>query len=941
MQSLFLGTSSNRDVLATLCSLCTEGRTPALTNSAEFEVTVRGFLSHSINSTETDRSVRVGAFRVEMVDGLDGCEGSQLTDIKDVPVMCGAAAALIKYIQCMPAACNILATVRRLNAWMGGAGQAYGVQRLIQAGRTLAATSGTNGLATDMVHNLLNAAKVVVLQHPLGPQPELSILMEAALDCMANNPPAWVRQAFVARQKLRARFKAYLDIQGRILSQQGPALLASFPIQCVEVIVDPGLLTELECLRAGETVNVQHATMATQNPSGIDIVFGDQWVANSLEEHRERPSLLLIGSKDRDLGAACVQLATTGVMQMCTALSPWMLLSGLWNLRLQDQSTWAFARLVVEELRSYNARVFSASNRNPFDFYPNDHQHPYGYSFTDTVLQVPSTKAALMAPLFCSVDQKKTHPEFLVRCFLPLVIATKRDWSKICQTVADRATVHQFACSPAELVQTLAGSGAVFSRMPPPILQVDLEHLDLEDIVADLQADLDQPPAGWTGIASPYPASYAAMVAMFHFVTGGTYQQFPVHLLAAAVVRYAFLRFVHGDGTVFTQKAFDAVLADRGFVALSTTGVMQCTAPPKMTPWLKTQMTHYVRLAPLPMGLDTLLAVANHLELAEEVQMVLTKTCRGDIHTRFTGVQATTLLKASRTPEERRAIWKNLDHHSLSPTLIQSWDAAWQTEFLHCVDHTILPRVPQYLQCVQRCLDGLRAACPESTLFLSSLCQTQPETVVDLLAGLEQRVVFATPALGQLFQDVARSAIDHPRHSDLLDRCLSVPGFCHLHEMYAHALSCAEDVVPTARQLEMASGIRIWCPDMLESPVIGPLLQQSYAKIVVGADVRLLAHQWIKHITANCGSFTHHTVYTYMTRQHATSVVSGHAWIRGQLEQGPAGLLALIRLRKLVAQGRYAHIGRRMCLHTSALEILYTCLEQNTTLVPDMYMPIH
>jgi Mg-chelatase subunit ChlD len=64
MQSLFLGTTRNMDVLATLYGLCTEDKLPMLTSSVEFEATVRGFLSHSINSTETEMGVRVGAVRV-------------------------------------------------------------------------------------------------------------------------------------------------------------------------------------------------------------------------------------------------------------------------------------------------------------------------------------------------------------------------------------------------------------------------------------------------------------------------------------------------------------------------------------------------------------------------------------------------------------------------------------------------------------------------------------------------------------------------------------------------------------------------------------------------------------------------------------------------------------------------------------------------------------
>ena len=193
MQAVCLGTGGNMGVLATLC---TDGRTPVMTNRGEFETVVRGFLYHSIHIQETKMGVRVGAFRVELVDGGEGLE---LTDIKDVPLMCGAVAAVLTYIQFNPATSNILATVRRLNYWMYGDRHA-GVQRVVQAGQALVDSSNT-----DTFSNLPNVAKVLVYQQDIF-KSKLVSMVDAAMDCMANNPITWARQSFIVRHQIRARF---------------------------------------------------------------------------------------------------------------------------------------------------------------------------------------------------------------------------------------------------------------------------------------------------------------------------------------------------------------------------------------------------------------------------------------------------------------------------------------------------------------------------------------------------------------------------------------------------------------------------------------------------------------------------------------------------------------------------------------------------------------
>lgn len=127
--------------------------------------------------------MRVGAFHVEYVDNTPEITKHRLLENKSVPFMCGATAAILKYMQIHAAQCDIPGTVRILNTWMAGAGgSAYGVQTLIQAGRTLAARSGiSTEIPPSAISNILQAAKVIVL----GRMNWLS-----CLDCAANNPHA-------------------------------------------------------------------------------------------------------------------------------------------------------------------------------------------------------------------------------------------------------------------------------------------------------------------------------------------------------------------------------------------------------------------------------------------------------------------------------------------------------------------------------------------------------------------------------------------------------------------------------------------------------------------------------------------------------------------------------------------------------------------------------
>lgn len=248
----------------------------------------------------------------------------------------------------------------------------------------------------------------------------------------------WVRRASIARLKLQSQFKAYLAMQTNLLTQHGASILHRFPIQCVELTLDSGLMEEMQRLRTGVTTDVIIATIATQNPCGIDVVFGDTWIAHSLEDHRARPSLMLMGPSNRPLGAACVQLATSfkcvlSSHRLCSSVD-----SGTWTCRTAPRGHWHRGAAFIHHVP--HTRQIHMTSTQMHTFTPMD----------IASLQVPSAKAALLAPLLCSdtVNQGKdilVDPEFLIRSFLPLIIdSSTLDWTKTCQAISEQITVGHF-----------------------------------------------------------------------------------------------------------------------------------------------------------------------------------------------------------------------------------------------------------------------------------------------------------------------------------------------------------------------------------------------------------------------------------------------------------------------------------------------------------------
>jgi hypothetical protein len=229
-----------------------------------------------------------------------------------------------------------------------------------------------------------------------------------------------------------------------------------------------------------------------------------------------------------------------------------------------------------------------------------------------------------------------------------------------------------------------------------------------------------------------------------------------------------------------------------------------------------------------------------------------------------------------------------------------------------------------------------------STQLVSSVYENSPETAINLLVGLKQRISFSTDT--HVFQVIEVAARNHPLYFDLLDRCLSIDGLCSsLEIVYAHLLTHEENVEPTARQYAMASGIRTCCPSMLESPVLGPILHHSYKKIAVSRDVQVLVEQWMLHIRRTYHELTAETVYKHMTRNASNSIISGHTWVRSQLGQytdPTLQLRRLIQLRKTVSLDSVGTTGSRMKLHNSALELLYTFIDQNLPCIPESYQPV-
>ncbi len=872
MQSMFLGSGANMTVLRNLCS---STKSPILVgNATEFEECLRSFLSNSINLVDGVDTVRVGSFEVSKAGGEGG---KDLTDCKDVAFMCGAVAAILRYLRLKDTR-YVSNIVKVLNKWMAALGSThYGVQRLMDLGRTIAADIAVS----DDMASILHAGKVLTLQ--TRNLDELELL---ALVCMANNPPTWVRKAYIARQKLRARFKDYLRLQSSIIKQFGPDLLRVFPVKCVMLLVDDGLLAELQKLRAGETTGVERATMAIQNPCNIDVRFGTEWTCYGLDEYRERPSAMLDISDT--LKAPCVRLATSALLGMCTSLSPWMLINAIWTT-IQDQSGWPLARQVMAVLQAYNKDVFCMHKPNPFVFYPNPQPHPFGYSFTDGMLQVPSIKAALLAAFFA--DDVAHQPEFGVRCILPIVVALNSTWPN--SMAAIQRTV-QFTCTPLELQKILQEPGGML-RIPFGPVRVDISQaIHNEEFQSHLAASAQSLP------------TFDELQAAQRFLADK--EILSPQCVAMAIARYAVVRSIYG-GASFSQLEFNTALVTCGFRSVSET-VFELKVPPgKLVHWVHEQVVAYVRSIPLP---SDILALANNIDLTAEIRMII----EGSALTERTGQEASTLLHYCKNTEERLVVLKAICPQTVTTAQIGLWKPDWKREFL-----TYAP-----MHCVGACLDGISGPCTEVQMFFNSMSAYNAMTVI---AGLMNRVRFADHAL-------VEETTSHPDYTNFLDRCITIPGFCaDREEIFVAALEFMEE--PTTTQLRIASGIHMHQPGMLKSAMLGPILLRGvYHKVTIGLQLKQMVTIWLGCI----GELTQQTAFDFLTKK-TNNLIMRYGWIQRQLVGYDGDLLRLIHLRKQVAVDGGSKFGPRMALHNAGMEVLYDCIMEGTTTVPDSYRPMH
>ncbi len=379
----------------------------------------------------------------------------------------------------------------------------------------------------------------------------------------------------------------------------GPELLSAFPVKCVELLVDHGLLDELSKLRAGKTQGVERATMVVRNPACVDVRLGEEWVCLGPDEFRERPSLMLDVSEK--LRAPCVRLATSVLLGMCT---PWMLINAVWKA-IQNHHMLPLVRRVVASLQAYNR----ANSFNSFNFYPNLQPHPFGYSMT--------VKAAVMAPIFSNQNVKSS--EFVMRCIMPVVVALDSTWPESLAELPRKVT---FTCTPAELQNILQEPGGS-SRIPFGPLRVDIAHLDF---LKELQATMSYTNLQWTGIAPSLP-TFTEMRAVWVFMTG---QPLPRREVTMAIARYAVLRSICGDVS-FSQAEFNIALIARELRSISETEFEMTVPPGEMAPWVKKQVTEYALLSAAGQEVKEEHAVSQQLTHLVNQWLELIKKAHGEV----------------------------------------------------------------------------------------------------------------------------------------------------------------------------------------------------------------------------------------------------------------------------------------------------------------------
>ena len=932
LQALYLGQNPGPTQLAILRELCTPGREPILIDGKDLETELRQFFTNTI-SVQTDSNsgaVSVGEYRAtrlhrdELVSGAVNLLEQAKTDI---PFMCGSVTAVLYFIQRTVVSMNarmLYRLVSDLNKWMSGVSRrdqeaCYSVAKLIHMGHELAASTLREQQSTSALTDILNAGKVLSFTSPMLLS-QIDALVKTAVVCMANNPSKSVKHAFVARSKLKAKTQYLADLVKRIVEKHGLAIIElvnSGKCKCVSVHANDALLMEIESLSNGSTSGVESAVVAVKNPSMIDIHFGSEWYPTSFETQQKQPSLILTPCL---MSGDFVKLAAANTVGIHTGMSPLMLINGVWNLQLHNPLTWLLADEVINQILAY-----CRGSANPFNIWPSKRAYPYGFGFTAEAkyVQMPSPKAAIMAPLLQTSPSSiistavNDEREIWVRCVMPLVHSLKGEpWKEISGMVARTMTV-DFNCQSSKIISDII-DGVILDKAQYIKLAV-VPHIDTSIGLKDemrlaLDRFLGQVKNPLIGIASPLPANRESLEAMFRYVTRdakGDISRLYVYLVEA-VARIASVSAFNA-----THPELDAILT-----ATNMTGLQTGFSFVPSAGMFRERIREYARLAILPVGnLSHLLLVLGALDLPIPIPEELHE------YIPLTGQQATTLL--AHFPDKGDFIMHSTSLTTVSRALVSNWKIEWCE---HMIRH--LSTAPTSMQmdvdAIAACLEKLSS---ESVLASRFMCSLSCDIMVKIIRAMQTRVAFATKKMSQYLCRLKLT------DEDLLDKFIYVPGYCFsTQERYLQVLK-------DGTKFDMAQAIRSKgnsCGETLLN-----FISDFYSHLPVTLEMRQIINQWITVIGTPLNAEAAWAHFTMRGRSH--SLVSGHAWIRKKLLTDPdngtktclAKLIDLAKLRAAVLSDHGETLGGRMQLHTNALEVICHCLATgSTTTIPTTYIPV-
>ena len=932
MQAIYLGSDPGPVQLKILCDLCSEGREPRLVNNSNLEAQLRGFLANtiSISTDPNSGTVSVGEYRVTR------CKRSELNPESihnllehgnsDVPFVCGSVAALLYFMQQKRMnASTVYKTVSSLNKWMSGVSQrdrqrCYQVENLIRMGHELAGSTLRESQSTATLVDILNAGKVISFAHPVLVD-QMDVLVNVAMQCMANNPSKLVKRAFVARSKLQAKTQFLAEETKRIIDKNGPEIISLINgggCKCVSMHVDEVLLTEIKALANGSTSQVEHANIAIANPSMINVSLGSVWYPTSFTEQQQQPSLILTPCP---MSSDLLKLATANLIGIHTGMSPLMVINAIWNMPLDDSASWLLADEVINQLRTYCDR---GKNTNPFKTWPHERAYPYGFGFTDEAkyVQMPSPKSAVLAPLLqapplssMTIDDSR---ELWIRCMLPIVHSIRDEsWPATSSHVSRMMTIH-FNCQPEQIISDIIAGNILDQQQYIKLATVPCSYIALKSVREEMRTVLDRRlgilSTPLPGIACPLPTDRMSLEHMFRYVTrdrNGTNISQMYCFIAEAASRIASV-----SGFTASHPELDAL-----FTGTQMQGLPTGFSFIPMKGMFRERVQQYGQRAALPKNLDHLFKVYVALDIPfAEPEHLLE-------HIPFTGQQANALL--TRFPGKEEFIMCSTSLCTVTREIISNWQIGWCKHMLRQLRGTETMKSMD-LDAVAACLEKFVS---ESVLASQFICDAPPDIMSKLFRKMRTRVAFATPALSSYLQRFDFT------EEELLNQLICVPGYCLVAE------SSYLKVLQDGTKYEMAQALLSHgsCGQVLLENIY-----QLYSELPITAAVRQVVTQWILSIG---NPVTEEKAWNHFTRLGKHSLVSGHGWIRKQLqtvtndgeETYSKKLIYLAQLRSKVLRDHKKIVGTtgKMKLHNNALEVMCHCLATHETKVlPERYKPI-